>query len=217
MYGTIRKLQIYGRYGGSHLSTEERKGNRSASGGHGHASHPDVLFASFPPIFLRFLRAGYHLAGSPAIHPELETQEEVAGALENTADLEHRRDVLGAEEEVAHLHRVTNNPRRDHGQPETLARAGLIVGPDLGQREGGLDGQANAAKDTDVDVGLGDRSEVDHEQGEVEVYQEQPVSASKVSETGYSWQLTYFPGALTAWCSATAKSHMALRNRSDVR
>lgn len=59
----------------------------------------------------------------PSEHVELEAQVEVARALEHAAQLEGPWDSFCAAEEIAHLHGVTENPCRNDGDPETLARA----------------------------------------------------------------------------------------------
>lgn len=107
---------------------------------------------------------------------KLETQVEVAHALEDTAELERPRDGLCAVEEVAHLHGVTKNPCRNNGDSEALARARSVVGKDLRDREGSFDGESDVAKEADIELRLSDRGQMDDGQHSDKVTQRHPVS-----------------------------------------
>lgn len=69
----------------------------------------------------------------------LQAEEGVAAGLEDAADLEGPRDFRRRGEEPNHLHGVTDEPAGENGEAEALAGAGLNVGDDLRQRQGGLD------------------------------------------------------------------------------
>lgn len=100
---------------------------------------------------------------------ELEAQVEVAHTLEDTTELERPGDGLCAVEEVTHFHSVTENPCRNNGESEALARAGLVVGEDLRDREDSFDGESDVAKEADIESRLSDRGKVDDGQHSDEV------------------------------------------------
>lgn len=107
---------------------------------------------------------------------KLEAQVEVANALEDTTELERPGDGLCAVEEVAHLHGITENPCRDDGDSEALARAGSVVGNDLRDREGSFDGESAVANEANIELRFSDRGQVDDGQDSDEVSQRHPIS-----------------------------------------
>lgn len=143
--------------------------------------HPDVLLPLTPSAIL--LRIAASSSARPTSeHPILETKVEVTGTLEHATQFEGPGDRLFAEEKVAHLHGVTNDPCHEDGHSETPARAGTMIGNDLREGKRGFDGEADAAEETDVGFRLGDGSQVDHGQNGYEVCQEQPVSVATLCQ-----------------------------------
>lgn len=142
--------------------------------------HPDI-FLSLTPSFFLLMRANRSPGSHLGEHIVLEAQVKVAHTLEHTAQLEGPGDGLLAAEEVAHLHGITNEPCRENGDPEALARAGAVVGQNLGNGEGSLNGETNAAEDADISIRFGDRGEVDHGQDGYKIGQEHPVSVGTMS------------------------------------
>lgn len=69
----------------------------------------------------------------------LESKVEIAQALQDAAEPECKGHLAAAQEEVAHLHRITQKPGSQHGEPEPLARPRPLVRNDLGHREEGFD------------------------------------------------------------------------------
>lgn len=87
-----------------------------------------------------------------AVDVVLNTEECVAGALEDTADLEGPGNGGGGSEEPVKLHSVTNDPAGDNRQSESLARLGSQVGEDLGDREGRFNGETDGSDGAGVYV-----------------------------------------------------------------
>lgn len=110
-----------------------------------------------PDIFLSSSQSTIHFgaARSPVRvsrkHPILHAQVTVTHALEHAAQLERPGDDLLAVEEITHLQYIAKQPRRQNRNPETLARAGAVVGHDLWEGEGSLDGEADVTQEIDVE------------------------------------------------------------------
>lgn len=114
-------------------------------------------------------------AGAAGEHPVLEAQVQIAHALEHAAKLERPGDGVRAAEEIAHLHGVTNDPRSENGNSETLAGARTMVGQDLGEGESSLDSKTDGAQEANIGLGIGNWGEVEDKQDGNEVGEEKPV------------------------------------------
>lgn len=136
--------------------------------------HANIFLAGAPALFL-LLGAACSPHGVPSEHPVLQAQVAITDALEHTAELECPGDSLCTAEEVAHLHRVTNQPRGQDRDTESFTGARAVVGQDLWNGESGLNGETDAAQQADVGGGVGDRGDVKNEQNSDEVGEEHPV------------------------------------------
>jgi hypothetical protein len=118
----------------------------------------------------------HHLARFPvSIHEILASQKQITAHLENAAQLERPRYLTGRRKEPEHLHDITSNPACENGHTETFAGARLVVGQDLREREGGLDGKADGAEACGVEgveVWDGGDQKFERDEGDEEVEEE---------------------------------------------
>ena len=174
--------------------------------------HANILRLGTPPSFLVIGANGS--SGSTANeHPVLDAQVAVAHALEHTAQLESPRNGLLATEEVAHLHRVTKEPRSQDGNTESGARARAVVGHDLRDREDSFHSKTDTAQEANVGGGLGEGGDVEDEKNADKVSQEHPVSRGRKVSIGICFCVLLFAvyavQSLTALCYAIARSRKA--------
>lgn len=71
----------------------------------------------------------------------LKSKVAIAKALEDSTEAERKGYHAAAEKKVAHLHRITEKPSPQNGEPEPLAGARPLVGNYLRDREERLDAQ----------------------------------------------------------------------------
>jgi len=85
-----------------------------------------------------------------SVHIKLQTQIQVAAHLEDTTQPKCQRYRFAAQEEVAHLHHVTQQPIDDNRQSEPLTRSCLMILEYLWQWESGFDSQPDITQQVDV-------------------------------------------------------------------
>lgn len=91
------------------------------------SSHPNILLLGPPALMSRAAR------NPGGVQPKLESEVEVANALEHGAQTERPGNDLATEEKIADLRRVTEDPCCDDRKAEAFARARAVVGQNLGQ------------------------------------------------------------------------------------
>jgi len=80
------------------------------------------------------------------INPPLRPKHRITARLKNPTHLKRQRHLPRLRNQiVTYLHRVSQQPIRQHRHPEPLAGPCARVGEDLRQREGGFDGEAEVA------------------------------------------------------------------------
>lgn len=129
-----------------------------------------------------------------AVNVVLNTEECVAGALEDTADLEGPGNGGGCSEEPVKLHSVTNNPASDNRQSEPLARFGSQVGEDLGDRKGRFNGETDRSDGTGVNVveaGNMRQEQFENDEADDKVHDAMPKSASPLDRSHASESSKY--------------------------
>lgn len=139
------------------------------------STHMNILLACTPSIAIS---RSCILSLAQTIHHILQPQIHIAHALESGTELEcGRNDVLGIEQ-VTHLHHITEKPRAQNGEPESLAGPRALVGQDLRNGQEGFDGESGNAEEVDIGLRLGDEGEehVYHEEDAGEIAKESPVS-----------------------------------------
>lgn len=139
-----------------------------------HLVHANILLFLAPPAFT-FQGTSSSLVGGAGKHPVLESQIQIAHALEHAAQLECPGDGVGAAEEVAYLHSVTKNPCSENRHSEAFAGARAVVGQNLRKGKSSLDRKTDSAQEANIGCGIGDRGEVEDGQDSNEVSKEEPV------------------------------------------
>lgn len=121
------------------------------------------------------------------IHPILHPQPRITARLENATHLKRPRHLARIRgKKKAHLHRVSEQPIREHRDAKALAGSGALVGEDLRERKDGFDGEAEVADEVGVEgVRGGLEEDVDDEEGEGEEEEEFPVAVGRVGGVSF--------------------------------
>jgi hypothetical protein len=140
----------------------------------------------------------------------LPSEEHVTAHLKDTAHLESHGDLGSCCEEPKHLHHITTNPAGQDGNAEAFAGAGTRVGKNLGEGEGGLDGEPDVANQIRVRFvysAHGAEDKFQRDKGYEEIEEEMPVSIwYLVSPLSSEWRGMR---KRTACGTATARSYTA--------
>lgn len=114
-----------------------------------------------------------------AIHPILCSQSKITARLEDTTSLESPRNLARrTPKEEAHLHRISEQPVRQHTKPETPTRLRRVIGQHLRDGQHGLDAEPRGAEERGVKPRTFRRrpqEDVQRRQAERESEQEVPV------------------------------------------
>lgn len=86
------------------------------------------------------------------VHPILHSQIAIARRLKHATQLERPRDPSLAHEEVSHLESVSNQPIRQHGDPEAFARSQTVIFKNLRDRQNRFDAERHKALDLNISL-----------------------------------------------------------------